>query len=310
MTEIILHHYDASPFTQRAIKMLAIKGLAWRSVIQPMILPKDELIVLTGGYRGTPVMQIGADIYIDSQRIAVELEDRYPEPSLFPNGNRGMPLALVFWGDAFFAAGLHMAIHELSDDWGETFMKDRKALFSNLDFEAVKRDFPDACARLRAHASLVEAQLCDGRAFLQGDRPGMADIQAFSVPWFTLASMAVARELLKPFPHLLAWNERMAGLGEGERTEIEIEEAYREAKSADPLEPAGVDADDPLGLKAGDPVEIRPVEAERGAVRGELVTLKPNAVAIRRRHDKIGDVVVHFPRLGYRVSAVQDLDAR
>jgi glutathione S-transferase len=73
MTDIILHHYDASPFTQKALRMLGLKKLEWRSVETPMLLPKPDLVCLTGGYRGTPVMQIGADIYIDSQRIAREL---------------------------------------------------------------------------------------------------------------------------------------------------------------------------------------------------------------------------------------------
>jgi glutathione S-transferase len=82
MTELILHSYDASPFTQRALKLLAIKGLEWRSVTTPMMPPKDDLLALTGGYRGTPVLQIGADIYIDSQRIAAELEARFPQPTI------------------------------------------------------------------------------------------------------------------------------------------------------------------------------------------------------------------------------------
>jgi len=90
MSELILHSYDASPFTQRALKMLAIKGLAWHSVTTPMMPPKDDLLALTGGYRGTPVLQIGADIYIDSQRIARELEERFPRPSLFPDGKAGV----------------------------------------------------------------------------------------------------------------------------------------------------------------------------------------------------------------------------
>ena len=79
MTDLILHHYDASPFTQRVLRMLGIKGLEWRSVTTPMMPPKDDLLALTGGYRGTPVLQIGADVYIDSQRIARELETRYPQ---------------------------------------------------------------------------------------------------------------------------------------------------------------------------------------------------------------------------------------
>ena len=60
------------------------QGLAWQSVATPMLPPKDDLVALTGGYRGTPVLQIGADVYIDSQRIARELERRFPVPSLFP----------------------------------------------------------------------------------------------------------------------------------------------------------------------------------------------------------------------------------
>ena len=51
----------------------------------PMVMPKPLLTALTGGYRKTPVMQIGADIYCDTQCIAVELERRFPRPTLFPH---------------------------------------------------------------------------------------------------------------------------------------------------------------------------------------------------------------------------------
>ena len=53
--DLILHHYDASPFTQKTLRMLGIKAAQWYSVETPMILPKPDLITLTGGYRGTPV---------------------------------------------------------------------------------------------------------------------------------------------------------------------------------------------------------------------------------------------------------------
>ena len=41
MTAIILHHYDASPFTQKALRMLGLKRLAWRSVQTPMGETRD-----------------------------------------------------------------------------------------------------------------------------------------------------------------------------------------------------------------------------------------------------------------------------
>jgi Glutathione S-transferase, N-terminal domain len=50
----------------------------------PVIMPKPDLTALTGGYRKTPVLQIGADIYCDSQLIMRELERLHPSPSFYP----------------------------------------------------------------------------------------------------------------------------------------------------------------------------------------------------------------------------------
>ena len=76
MTDIILHHYDTSPYAEKVRTGLGLKGLAWASVELPVIMPKPNLTALTGGYRKTPVLQIGADIYCDSQLIMRELERR------------------------------------------------------------------------------------------------------------------------------------------------------------------------------------------------------------------------------------------
>ncbi len=61
MAEIILHHYDRSPFSEKVRLVCGLKGVTWRSVDIPRWMPKPELMPLTGGYRKTPVMQIGAD---------------------------------------------------------------------------------------------------------------------------------------------------------------------------------------------------------------------------------------------------------
>ena len=95
MPEIILHHYPQSPVAEKVRVGLGIKGLAWASVEIPRIPPKPLLMPLTGGYRRTPVMQIGADIYCDSQCILREIERRHPQPSFYPGGADGMA-----WGSA------------------------------------------------------------------------------------------------------------------------------------------------------------------------------------------------------------------
>jgi glutathione S-transferase len=298
MTDLILHHYDASPFTQRVLRMLGIKGLEWRSVTTPMMPPKDDLVALTGGYRGTPVLQIGADVYVDSQRIARELEVRHPTPSLFPGGNAGLDFAMVKWADAFFRAGLHVAIATTSSAWPTEFRKDRQYLFHDVDFDGL--DAAHARAQLRAHAGFVEQQLADGRAFLGGDAPGLIDIHAWTVPWFTRASVPGVNELLGACPRLAEWEARVSALGEGRRVESTAEEAFAVARSSRPL--AGeVQEDLAQGLRVGTHVEVSPDDTRRGAVEGAVHSVSWNEIAVRRAHPRCGEVVVHFPRLGYRV---------
>ena len=62
-----------------------------------------------------------------------------------------------------------------------------------------------------------------------------------------------------------------------------------------------MEADDPLRLSAGDAVVVTPDDYGRIPVTGELVTLNVDEVALRLRSAPIDEVVVHFPRLGYRV---------
>jgi glutathione S-transferase len=307
MTDIILHHYDASPFTQKALRMLGLKKLEWQSVETPMMLPKPDLVCLTGGYRGTPVMQIGADIYIDSQCIARELEWRHPEPTFFPAADTGLAYALVKWSDEFFQAGLKMALALLGPDWPEAFRADRQALFAHLDFDEMDKETGHAMAQLCASAALLNAQLADGRSFLGGDHPGLADIQAFSVPWFTRAAMPISEQLLRDFEHLPAWEARVAELGEGERQPIDVAEAHRVARESEPNLTSEVGENEPQGLEAGMPVRVMPDDFSlRGAVEGELLRASALGIAIHRSTDDFGDLVIHFPRLGYRIEPLTE----
>lgn len=302
MTEnVILHHYDASPFTQKALKMLAIKRARWRSVIHPMIAPKPALVALTGGYRGTPVMQIGADIYVDSQLIAAELERRLPGPTLYPGG-AGLAHMLCDFGDAYFRAGLDIAIRELSPQWDPAFYRDRDAVFPDIDFAKREERFPDACARLRSAAHLIDRQLGDGRPFLTGAEPGLADIQVYVVNWFTRAAFGFVEKLFADFTRLKPWEARMAALGEGEREEISAETAFAAARSARSARAAPVDANEPLGLAAGDRVRIAPIGSARGDTVGALVALAADRVSVAPEDAAIKGVIVHFPRLGYSIS--------
>src|SRR6478736_3141665 len=126
--EIILHNYPNSPFSEKVRVAFGIKQLSWRSVVQPVIMPKPDLIPLTGGYRKIPVMQIGADVFCDSQIILRELERRFPEPSIAPHG-KGLPFGLGFWADRqIFQAAVAIIFGEIGDHVPEDFKKDRAVM--------------------------------------------------------------------------------------------------------------------------------------------------------------------------------------
>ena len=82
MSHLILHHYPSSPFSEKIRAVLGFKQLAWKSVIIPSVMPKPDVVALTGGYRKTPFLQIGADIYCDTALICNVLEHEQPEPEI------------------------------------------------------------------------------------------------------------------------------------------------------------------------------------------------------------------------------------
>src|SRR5882724_3823937 len=110
MTEIILHHYPLSHFSEKVRRILAYKKLAWRSVEQPMMMPKAELTALTGGYRRLPVLQIGADVYCDTSCIARRLERLRPEPACLPATQRALAAVIEEWADHRFASQIALPV--------------------------------------------------------------------------------------------------------------------------------------------------------------------------------------------------------
>jgi glutathione S-transferase len=303
--EIIFHHYPASPFSEKVRLAFGIKKLEWRSVEIPNMMPKPDLVPLTGGYRKTPVMQIGADIYCDTQIILRELERRFPKPSLFPNG-KGLAYALAFWADRiFFMPTVAIIFGEIGDMVPEAFKKDRAAMSgSTFSTEAMKAAAPFVRDQFRAHLSFIAEQLEDGRAFLDGDQAGAADLHAIMNVWFLRGALPhVAKPFLEEFPKLEAWASRLTAIGHGKMSAMDSKEALRTAREADPETKSGSDTHDPQGRVPGQSVTVSADDYGRDAIAGQIVFSDAHEIAIRRTDKDVGDVVVHFPRAGFNVAS-------
>src|SRR6516162_4645464 len=303
MTDIILHHYDISPYSEKVRTGLGLKGLAWASVELPVIMPKPNLTALTGGYRKTPVLQIGADIYCDSQLIMRELERRYPTPSFYPAGH-GAADALAWWAEkTTFLPAVSIAFAKRPDALPEGFLEDR-AKFSgrNIDPIAMMAAVPNLLDQLRAHFDWLDQTLADGRSFLQGPAAGLADLAAYHPVWFLRQNFGSAAAPLDGFPRLLTWAERIAAIGHGSRSQMSAQQALDVARDATSIARATVDPQDPIGRKPGQTVTVTPDDTGRDPVVGELVASDVHEIVIRRSDREIGEVCVHFPRAGFVVA--------
>ncbi len=299
MGEIILHHYDLSPYAEKVRLIFGLKGLAWRSVQIPVVMPKPDLIELTGGYRRTPVMQIGADIWCDTKACVRALERIEPEPSLFPNGEDAVVWGLSRWAETSFmmAITVFLGIGGLFD---QEFIEDRKKMVPNVDFEKAPLVVPAKILQLRANLDLLERQLADGRPFLLGESVSLADLSAYH-PHMILAAHPGTLPLLEPHGRVRHWMQRVAAIGHGERTELDAKEAIAIAHDATPAPIEGEPVALPEGLAPGDPVVVMPEEVGSGPVAGELLATGVHEIAIRRRAERAGELVLHFPREDYLV---------
>jgi len=296
--DLILHHYDASPFSEKVRIVFGMTGQAWSSVITPNIMPKPDLTPLTGGYRRAPVLQIGADVYCDSMVILDELQRRAPLP-----GNQGLAglRGIGLWADRlFFQATVPVIFGELGHLTPKAFIADREKLSGRpFDVDAMAQAAGPMRVQWRGHASWLDLALADA-PFLAGDRPGLADASAWMNIWWLKGALPdTYARLTAGLDRLEAWSARMAEIGHGVRTDITGPEALAVARSVRPADPPAHDRDDALGLSPGDPVVVMADDYGRDPISGTLVAARHSRLILAQETPDLGRLHLHFPRVGY-----------
>ena len=301
-TALILHQYDVSPFSQKAQKMMGLKGLSWQSVEMPMIAPKPNVEALTGGYRGTPVLQIGRDVFIDNWMIARALDEFDPTgPAI--NAQGGLrEAALYAWGERLFTPLLHAALAAYQSEWDAEFLADRKRVFPDVDFDTLDVSDPDRRSQVRAYLGTVEAQLSIGQDFLGGAQADGWDIHVWGMVWMIHSALPALIPIVETFPRLTDWYERMLVLGTGHREDVEIDVAWQALKDG-PARPLPDTPDqEPLAPWVGKLVDIAAGSADRGSASGRLLSVDHEQVVLGVEPISGEAAQVWFPRFGYHLT--------
>lgn len=304
---IYLHHYPASLFSEKVRAMLGYLGLSWRSVIIPSVMPRPLLMPLSGGYRRTPCLQIGANVYCDTAVIARGLVRESGDTTLFAPGFAAQRVAE--WADSrlfqvtvalnFAPEAIAGIMSQLSQAEIEAFVKDRAELTKGAPlqiFSAVA-----ARAYLDAYLEQLEADLGASGApgFLFADAPCIADFSIYHCLWFLRANPVNAK-LLEPFAAVRDYMGRMAAFGHGDVKEASGEEALAHARESEPRLPE-LEAALPRGISLGDRVRVTPVDYGRVPVEGRLVACSTGETVLEREAPEVGRVMTHFPGPGFEI---------
>ena len=189
----------------------------------------------------------------------------------------------------------------------QAFVEDRSQLRgAKFDIDRMRAAIPQMRDQLRAQLGWIETQLSDGRKWLLGEF-SLADASAYMNVWYVRSNLTAEEDraiagvdkMFGALSQVAAWENRVRAIGHGIREEMSAGEALDIAAKATPETPAENDADDPNGRKVGDQVRIAPDDYGKVEVRGEIVSLSAQHIAIRRLDERVGKIVVHFPRGGF-----------
>ena len=308
MSFLILHHFLSSPFSEKVRRVLAYKQLPYNSVTVPSAMPKPDVVALTAGYRRTPFLQIGADIYCDTSLICDVLDRIRPDPPLYPSDQSPMARILAQWADStlFWAAvnynrGPHGAGYKFGPASGglpENILQDRKAMGFDVDWVQPA----DAAPAYRTYLRQLDEQL-QLNPYLLGSQPSIADFSAYHVIWLVHLRAVAPVDLLRNCPKLQSWADRIQTLGREMVTDMEALHAIAVAAANVPAEagknflPTGPFEDEHGAI--GKPVKIMAESFGKEPTHGELVVATASHYSLRRTDARAGTVHVHFPRIGY-----------
>ncbi|ORX49475.1 hypothetical protein DM01DRAFT_1325649 [Hesseltinella vesiculosa] len=312
---IILHWYPQSPFANKIAWILNYKQVPYKTVYIDMAEPRPQRRPLDGGYRKTPILQIGNHAYCDTKAIVAELEERFPTPSLYPATRSGFPSKGMAQGLCWFVdTNTFPAITTQPDITmlPEAFLKDRRQIVDTFDPVMHPLMKPFRAVELHAQftrlADGMPPSAPDGTAswVLDTELPTEADFSLAMVTMFAKAMMPGYIE--EKFPVLDAHFAQIAVAGKHPLTAtlptLTADEALAVAKQEQyPLEPSM--QNDQTVFTLGQQVTVAPTDYARIPVVGELVQLTDKRVTLKRQDDQVGTVYTHFPLVAFVIQPVE-----
>ncbi|KAG1151845.1 hypothetical protein G6F37_001620 [Rhizopus arrhizus] len=315
---IILHWYSLSPFAQKVRWALNFKKVEYKLVEIPILEPRPERRPIDGGYRKTPILQIGNHTFCDSKAIFAELERRFPEPSFYPAGPQNEPTeakvkSLARWLDStfFMTVGSQVPVDVLDD----AFLKDRQE-FSGRPFERQKLKFTAPYMRhsLKSEFELLQTIFAErsesGKRWALGtDQLSLLDLHVAMNTWF-MSALIGSEWIQKEFPllagHLQKTLTAISFEDADSKDKLVPEEAIEIAKK-EKIELVESKHDGSLPIELGELVAVIPTDMGVIPSTGKLVYSTTSETVIEHQDETHKSIVyIHFPVNGFVVIPLQN----
>lgn len=222
---ITLHQWEISPFCQKVARALRFKGLDFATVdYNGLLAPRAMRLSPVGK---VPVLDIDGQRLQDSTRICRYLDERHPEPPLYPRDPQQRALVelwedwsdeSLYWFEVYYRAKDPAALAQIAElasagrpAWERlpTRLTIQAMLGLQLRAQGLGRQPPAVVdAEFIRHLDRIETVLAGG-GWLVGERQTLADIAVGSQLLEVLRTSDRMRPELLGRPRLADWLRRL-----------------------------------------------------------------------------------------------------
>lgn len=302
--EVITWDYQFAPNAQKARNLLNVAGIPYRVCEQPFVQPRPILRDIGITYRRVPVNSIGKDVFIDNRAFIDAVEEIFPAKALATTKHDHAYEAYGYRNFWIILASLPVVF--LTPE----LIKERHDLFPVFGKENYAQLRPSAMAELRSFLRMIESDFLkdatEAEPFINGAKPGIADIHTVWIPKFALQTLKYGTDepgfSAQDFPKVHRWcNAFPEHIPANEPEKIDAATAHKSILGAQyAAKEIGIDEKDPTGLKKGQKVYVQTSDdnaPENAQQHGTLVGLGEKRIVIELENG----IRMHFPRVGYAV---------
>lgn len=301
--QIILHQIKRSAYSEKIRLMLDMSGLDWLRVDAPAHTNKREVqrILVDGYSRRLPLLQVGADLYCDTDVITHQLSlmsdiQSFSKENLGNNQSLAIELEKdvfrVFLGSIPPAQLLKAYFKDYTFKDFSGFLIGRVQSFKGVDLPTMP--YKVALEKKEVYLKKFDEMLKNQMFLLDDNQPCIVDYSLYHHVWYQEINNNI--HTIEPYKNIMRWFALMKSKRRALAKEVSGQEALLIAKES---QPQAIPHRMLESKRLGQVVTLRPNDYAGQAtlpVTGIVVGEDDHKIILKRESKETGIIHVHFPK--------------